>query len=264
MTATASPLLLDRSPDGHLATITLNRPAARNAIDRELAAALTTALADLAADDRLRAVIVTGAGELAFSAGADLKERLALSPEDRAAHTAAIAAAADALAALPVPTIAAIRGYALAGGAELALACDLRVAAADALFGFPEVTIGIFPGAGGVARLPCLVGTGAARDLLYTGRQIPAAEAFRLSLVDRLVPAADVGPTALALAEQIAANAPLAVRALKRALRDLARLPDALALETVNLHRAPLDATADYAEGLRAFAEHRPPRFRGA
>jgi enoyl-CoA hydratase/carnithine racemase len=255
--------LVHRQDEGNLATLTLNRPAAHNAIDRQMAADLAASLSALAADTDLRALIVTGAGDRAFSAGADLKERLALSPEERSAHTAAIAAAADALAALPVPTIAAIHGYALAGGAELALACDLRVAATDALFGFPEVKIGIFPGAGGVARLPRLVGAGAARDLLYTGRQFPAEDAFRLGLVDRLVPDADVGATALALAREIVANAPLAVRALKRALRESAGLPEAPAREAVARHRAPLDATADYAEGLRAFAERRPPQFRG-
>ncbi len=128
----------------------------------------------------VRAVIVTGAGERAFCAGADLKERRMLAPDERAAHTAAIEAAAEALAALPMPTIAAVRGFALAGGAELAIACDLRVAAEDATFGFPEVKIGIFPGAGGALRLPRLVGSGAARDLLFTGRQIAAEEAFRM------------------------------------------------------------------------------------
>lgn len=250
-------------PTGHVATLTLNRPAARNAINRRLAAELTAALAALASNESLRAVVVTGAGARAFSAGADLRERLALSPAERAAHTAAIAAAAEALAALPLPTIAAVRGYALAGGAELALACDLRVVASDAIFGFPEVKIGIFPGAGGVHRLPRLIGLGAARDLLYTGRQVVAEEAFRLGLIDRLVPTDDVLDTARRLAAEIAANAPLAVRALKRALAEADGLPEAAARAAVDRRRSPLDATADYAEGLRAFADRRSPRFRG-
>ncbi len=249
--------------DDRIATLTLNRPAARNAIDRRMAVELSAALADLAALSQLRVVVVTGAGEQAFCAGADLVERRTMTAEERTTHTEAINAAADALAALPMPTIAAIRGYALAGGAELAVACDLRVAGADAVFGFPEVRIGIFPGAGGVVRLPRLVGGGAARDLLFTGRRLGAEEALRLGLVDRLASPADIVPAAHALAAEIAANAPLAVRAVKRALVESAGLAEIDAHRTVATHRRPLDVTADYAEGLAAWAERRPPVFRG-
>jgi enoyl-CoA hydratase len=161
-------------------------------------------------------------------------------------------------------TIAAVRGFALAGGTELAIACDLRVAGTDAVFGLPEVKIGIFPGAGGVLRLPRLVGAGAARDLLFTGRQVGAEEASRLGLIDRLVEPEAVLTAARALAGQVAANAPLAVRAVKRALGESFGLVEAEARRTVNRHRATLDATADYQEGLAAFAERRAPRFRGA
>lgn len=186
-----------------------------------------------------------------------------LAPDERAAHTAAIEAAAEALATLPMPTIAAVRGFALAGGAELAIACDLRVAAEDATFGFPEVRIGIFPGAGGALRLPRLVGGGAAHDLLFTGRNVAAEEAFRLGLVDRLVPADSVLETATALAASIAANAPLAVRAVKRAVEESHGTRRDEARRAVNALRAALDATADYEEGLAAFAERRSPRFTG-
>jgi methylglutaconyl-CoA hydratase len=244
-----------------VATLTLNRPQALNAISRELAATLRRVCDELRDRQDVRAVIVAGAGERAFCAGADLKERRSLSPEERAAHTAAIEAAAEALAALPMPTIAAIRGFALAGGAELAIACDLRVAAEDAIFGFPEVRIGIFPGAGGVLRLPRLVGDGTARELLFTGRQLAADEALQLGLVDRLVSPATVITAANELAEAIAVNAPLAVRAVKRALRESHGLPFEEARRTVNALRAALDATEDYEEGLRAFAERRAPRF---
>jgi enoyl-CoA hydratase/carnithine racemase len=186
-----------------------------------------------------------------------------LSPEERFAHTAAIEAAAEALAALPMPTIAAVRGFALAGGAELAIACDLRVAADDAIFGFPEVKIGIFPGAGGALRLPRIVGGGSARDLLFTGRRLTAEEAFRLGLVDRLTPAESVLETAAELASSIAANAPLAVRAVKRALEASHGTRHDDARRAVNWLRAPLDNTDDYEEGLAAFAEKRSPRFTG-
>ena len=186
-----------------------------------------------------------------------------ISAAERAAHTRAIEEAVEALAAAPPPSIAAIHGYALAGGAELALACDLRVAGSDATFGFPEVKIGIFPGAGGVLRLPRLVGDGAAKDLLFTGRQIDASEAFRLGLIDRLTATGEAPRTARQLAIDIAANAPLAVRAVKRALTDSRGRPHQDARQIVNAERAALDATADYAEGLAAFAEKRAPRFSG-
>ncbi len=248
----------------HVATITLNRPEARHALSRRLTDALREALDRLAADDSLRALVLTGAGEQAFCAGADLTERLTMTTAERGAHTAAINAVADALAAFPVPVIAAVRGYALAGGAELAIACDLRVAGTDAVFGFPEVRIGIFPGAGGVVRLPRLIGAGAARDLLYSGRQVRADEAFRLGLIDRLVASESVVPAAGDLAEAIAANAPLAIRAVKRALIEATGLAEPEAHRVVGRQRGALDGSADYAEGLAAFAEKRRPRFRGA
>ena len=256
-------VLLAVDGESHIATLTLNRPKALNAISRQLAAELLATCDLLAERADVWAVIVTGAGERAFCAGADLKERRMLAPDERAAHTAAIEAAAEALAALPMPTIAAVRGFALAGGAELAIACDLRVAADDATFGFPEVKIGIFPGAGGALRLPRIVGGGAARDLLFTGRRLTAEEAFRLGLVDRLAPAESVLEAANALAASIAANAPLAVRAVKRALEESHGTPPAEARRAVNALRAALDATADYEEGLAAFAERRAPRFTG-
>jgi enoyl-CoA hydratase/carnithine racemase len=256
-------IIVGEEADGQIVTVTLNRPEARNAISRRLAAELADLLLELGGRRELRVVIVTGAGDRAFCAGADLKERLSLSPDERIAHTAAIEAAAEALTALPMVTIAAVRGFALAGGTELAIACDLRVAASDAVFGLPEVKIGIFPGAGGVLRLPRLVGGGAARDLLFTGRQVTAEEAARLGLIDRLVAPEAVMAAARDMAGQIAANAPLAVRAVKRALGESLGREEAEARRIVNRHRATLDATADYQEGLAAFAERRAPRFRG-
>jgi len=248
---------------GAIVTLTLQRPEALNAINRQMAKELAEACARLADNRDVHAVIVTGAGERAFCAGADLKERRALTASERAAHTAEIEAAAEALAALPMPTIAALRGYALAGGSELAVACDLRVAGDDAVLGFPEVKIGIFPGAGGVPRLPRLVGDGTARDLLFTGRQINADEAFRVGLVDRVVAPEAVYETAVNLAESIAVNAPLAVRAVKRALTESYGRPVPDGRRAVNALRAALDETQDYAEGLAAFAERRAPRFTG-
>jgi enoyl-CoA hydratase/carnithine racemase len=260
---TNAPVVVAIDENGLLATITLNRPDARNALNRQVAVDLDAALTALRARTDLRVLILTGAGDRAFCAGADLTERRTMSPAERTAHTEAINRVADALASFPVPVIAAVRGFALAGGAELALACDLRVAADDAVFGFPEVAIGIFPGAGGVVRLPRLIGAGRARDLLLSGRRVNAEDALAIGLVDRLTAPDQLLATTREMAQTIAANAPLAVRAVKRALIESASLPEAEAHRVVGAHRRPLDATADYAEGLAAFAERRQPRFRG-
>jgi enoyl-CoA hydratase/carnithine racemase len=249
--------------NGQIVVLTLCRPDVLNAISRQLANELLQACQYLAGQAAVRVVVLTGAGERAFCAGADLKERRGLSASERAEHTAAIEEAAEALAALPMATIAALHGFALAGGAELAIACDLRVATRDTVLGFPEVKIGIFPGAGGVLRLPRLVGGGAARDLLYTGRQVDAESANAIGLVDRVVEPGEHLPAALALGTEIAANAPLAVRAIKQALDQREGVPHAAARQRVNALRLALDDTQDYEEGLRAFAEKRPPRFSG-
>ena len=243
--------------------LTLNRPSARNALSTALITRLLDQLGALAEDQALRALILTGAGDLAFCAGADLHERRSMDGAQRREHTESINALADAIALFPTPVIAAIRGYALAGGTELAIACDIRIASTDATFGLPEVKIGIFPGAGGLVRLPRLIGPSNAKELIYTGRQVPAREAFEFGLIDHLVAPADVLPAAHKLAEEIAANAPLAVRAAKRALWESEGLPERAAHKIVQQHRRSLDDTRDYAEGLTAFAERRTPQFEG-
>ncbi len=262
MSALSAPLQM-RIEDG-LATVTLNRPGALNALNRALAAELLATLRGLAALPELRVVVVRGAGGRAFCAGADLKERATMSAGEKGAHTALIGAAADALAALPVPSIAAVRGYALAGGLELALACDIRLAAADAVCGLTEVTIGIFPGAGGPVRLPRLVGTGKAREMIFSGRRIDASEALACGLVERVVPPDELDGAVATLAGQIRDAAPLAVRAAKRALDAATELSLPAALAYAESLRRPLDDTRDYAEGLAAFAARRKPRFTGA
>jgi enoyl-CoA hydratase/carnithine racemase len=262
MDTASQTLVIERSSDG-IIQIILNRPEVHNALNRKLVTELLAALGELNLDATVRAAILTGAGARAFSTGADLRERLHLTPDERTAHTATIAEAADALARFPVPVIAAVRGYALAGGAELAIACDLRIASRDAKFGFPEVKIGIFPGAGGVVRLPRLVGHGAANDLLFTGRPIEAAEARQLGLANQVTDNDQVMSAAQNVARQIAANGPLAIRALKAAMRAMDEHGAAEAHRIVAQHRRRLDHSADYAEGLTAFSERRPPRFQG-
>ena len=256
------PILLTEIADG-VGTMTLNRPAAMNALSRDLSAALLAAARDFAGRADLRVVVVRGAGGRAFSAGADLKERATLTPDEKGAHTALIGAAIDAVAALPVPTIAAVRGYALAGGMELALACDIRLASAGAVFGLTEVNIGIFPGAGGPVRLPRVVGPGKAKELIFSARRIDAAEALACGLVERVVPDDDLEAAVATLAGQIRDAAPLAVRAVKRVLDRALDLPVEAALAYAEALRRPLDATRDYTEGLAAFAERRAPHFRG-
>ena len=248
------------TPDG-IARITLNRPEARNALSTSLLGSLRESLETLAENPDVRVLILTG-GEQAFSAGADLKERHTMNDDELGRHSAEIEAAARDLAHFPMPVIAVIRGYALAGGAELALACDMRLASPDAVLGFPEVHIGIFPGAGGPLRLPRLIGSGAARFMLFSGRQVSAADALEMGLVQAVC--ADPLSRAQEWAADIAMAAPLAIRALKRALNDSEGLPTGPAEAVIREYRESLDGTTDYAEGMTAFAEKRPPRFIGS
>jgi methylglutaconyl-CoA hydratase len=258
--ATQEPVTVER-PEQWLAIVVLNREDVRNAISRLMADQLVTRLTDLALDSNLRALILTGAGTKAFCAGADLKERHRLTPRQRGEHTHRIKEAADLLWAFPVPVIAAIQGYALAGGAELAIACDLRVASEDAILGLPEVRIGIFPGAGAVERLPRIVGASRARRLLLTGRQVDADQALQIGLIDSLVPADYVMTEATRLARDIASQSPNAIRALKKAIRVVETEPADIASNRVAEIRADLDTGDDYEEGLQAFAERRSPSW---
>ena len=246
--------------DGRVVTLTLNRPEQRNAVNPELAVALEAALDRFEADPDVWVAVLTGAGG-GFSAGADLKAIA----DGRARELSTPRGGFGGFVRYPrtKPVIAAVSGFALAGGTELVLACDLVVAAEDAFFGLPEVTRGIVAAAGGMFRLPRVIPPARARELLLTGARLPAREAHSLGLVNRLVPAAEVLPAARALADEICANAPLAVR------------------ETLALARAALDLTEEEAwqrsieasqrvaqsedakEGPRAFVEKRPPRWTG-
>ncbi|MEO0683086.1 MAG: enoyl-CoA hydratase/isomerase family protein, partial [Pseudomonadota bacterium] len=210
------------SRDGAVVRLTLDRPAARNALSRGLKAALEAALARIAGDEGVRAVVLTGAGDRAFCAGNDIRERVADpdDPADAAAHHGADHRLADALEALPQPVICAINGAAMGGGLELALACDLRLAVAEARLGLPEVKIGAMPSIGGTQRLARLVGAGWARRLAFTGDPVSGEEAARLGLVEAAPPdLAALHHEAERLAARIAAAAPGAVRAVNRALR---------------------------------------------
>ncbi|CAA9569401.1 MAG: Enoyl-CoA hydratase [uncultured Thermomicrobiales bacterium] len=245
-----------------VATVTLNRPEALNAFDVAQLERLLATLRELRDDRAVRCVIVTGAGEKAFAAGADIKEMAELSPQAGLAHGRLGHAVADALEGLPQPTIAAVNGYAFGGGCELALACDLRLAAANAQFAQPEVTLGIPPGWGATQRLPRLVGPGVAAELIFTGRRVAADEALRLGLVNAIHPARLL-PEATALARRIAANSPTALRAAKRALSRAFAGDPAVGLATELALFGQAFGTEDQREGMRAFIEKRPAVFSG-
>ncbi len=249
--------------DAGIATVTLDRPEALNAISTELARALAATFEPLATRRDLRAVVLTGAGDKAFCAGADLRERSGLDDHGWFVQREVFRRAFGAVRRCPLPTVAAVVGFALGGGCELALACDLVAAADDAVLGLPEVRLGLVPAGGGTQLLARRVGRSVAKDLVLTGRRVDAAEARRLGLVDRVVPSASVREAAHALAAEIAANAPTAVRAAKWALdlgSDLA-LEAGLEVEDQAWRRAVL--SDDRREGIAAWNENRSPRWPG-
>ena len=257
-----SPIITSRPADG-IAEITLNRPEAMNSISSAMAAELTRACAELAAAPEVRVVVFGAAGERAFCAGADLKERAGMTDADIMRQRPVIRAVFGALLALPQPAIAAVHGFALGGGCELALSCDLVVADETATFGLPEVTVGLVPGGGGTQLALRRLGPGRAADLVLTGRKVGIEEAMRLGLVDRRVPAGQDGPAALELAGQIAANSPVAVRAAKRAIRHGwgVSLEAGLDIEDAAWRTAAL--SEDRREGVAAFVEKRKPAWPG-
>jgi enoyl-CoA hydratase/carnithine racemase len=245
---------------GAVATIRLDRPPA-NALAREVSEELREAARDVGADEAVRAVVVWG-GERIFAAGADIKAMVGFGSDDIEPDVGPLGAACLELERIPKITIAAINGYALGGGCELALACDFRYAADDAQLGQPEILLGIIPGAGGTQRLPRLVGLAKARDLIVSGRRVKADEALEIGLVDRVLPAEEVYTTAVEDAGKFAAGPTKAYAAAKRALAASAgNLASGLTVERDEFVR--LFATRDQEEGMRAFLEKREPRFEG-
>lgn len=262
MGATVSERVVRIERDGAVAVVTIDRPEKRNALNAAVRSGLVRAIAELDADDTVRVIVVTGAGERAFVAGADIEEFQQRTPlEQREAMTST--RAFEAVAGSAKPTIAMINGYALGGGCELALACDMRIAAETAKLGQPEVNLGIIPGGGGTQRLPRLVGPGRAMRLIFSGEIIDASEAARIGLVDEVHPAHDLRERTLELARRIAARSPVAVRMAKAAVRAALELP----LRAGLAYETELFVTAfgsdDRREGVAAFLEKREPRFSG-
>ena len=249
------------APLDGVALVTLNRPRALNALSFALLTDLGRVIEALDADPAVRAIVITGAGRRAFAAGADIGELAEQTPDSLAAAEGL--RGWDRVAAVGTPTIAAVRGYALGGGCELAMACDMLIAGSDAVFGQPEIKIGIIPGAGGTQRLTRAIGAARAMELVLTGRQIRADEAARLGLVTKVVPADETLAAALDLAAEIAALPAGAARAAKAAVRAAAELPSPGASSTSGCSFRARFGTPDQVEGMRAFIEKRPPRWEG-
>jgi enoyl-CoA hydratase/carnithine racemase len=250
--------------EGHLAHLILNRPEVLNAIDNTLAVELTQASYALAADDSVWCVILRGAGERAFSAGADLKARRSFTPDDWASQRSLLRDMFARLRSMPQPMIAAVHGYALGGGTELAMLADFVVASEDAVFGLTEVSLGIIPGGGGTQNLPRMIGRNRAKELIFSARRIPASEALALGLVNHVVPRTELLAKATSLAVEIMTNSPFAVRQAKWAIDRGADLPFEDGLERE--HEAYMRAIGsdDRREGIAAFNERRTPRFTGS
>ncbi len=261
--AAGSLLQLLRHEGGRVAEVVLDRPAALNALSTELVDALGAALRALSDDASVRAVVLSSSSERAFCVGADLKERAGLDDAALLAQRLRFRAAFAALLAVPVPVVAALRGYALGGGYELALSSDVVVAEPGAVVGLPEVTVGLVPGCGGTQLLPRRVGAGRAAELVLTGRRVPAEEAARLGLVDVLTGPGGALEGARAVAARAAAASPVAVRSAKRALRRGADADLATGLEVEDAAWRAAAGSADRREGVAAFAEGRAPQWSG-
>jgi enoyl-CoA hydratase len=250
---------------GPVATVTFNNPAKRNALSGEIRAALPGVLAALAADQDVRVLVVTGAGDQAFVSGADITEfaRQRTSPEARAEFDASMAAIGRAWAGLDKPVIAMIRGFCMGGGLLTALQADIRIAADNAQFGIPAARLGLGYGFGGVTALTSLVGPAWTAEILFSARRFSAAEALQMGLVNRVVPGPELEEQVMSLAAAIAGNAPLTIAAAKAAIREAGRSPDRRDLTRVEEMVEACFRSEDYQEGQRAFAEKRPPRFSG-
>ncbi|MFE0512600.1 enoyl-CoA hydratase/isomerase family protein [Streptomyces sp. NPDC058964] len=248
---------------GHVAELVLDRPKAMNAVSTEMARSIGGACAALAADRDARVVVLTSTHERAFCVGADLKERNSFTDADLVRQRPVTRGAYTGVLELPMPTVAAVHGFALGGGFELALSCDLIVADRTAVVGLPEVSVGVIPGGGGTQLLPRRVGAARAAELIFTARRLEAAEALGLGLVDQLVDEGRDRDEALALAQRIAGNSPVGLRAAKRAMRLGHGLDLRAGLDVEDAAWRSVAFSGDRAEGVRAFNEKRKPEWPG-
>lgn len=243
--------------------VTINRPKALNALNQEVLVGLGKLLDEIAVDTSVKVVVITGSGDKSFVAGADITEMQPLTAIEGREWGKLGQAVFSKIEKLPQPVIAAVNGFALGGGCELAMACDIRVASENAKFGQPEVSLGIPPGFGGTQRLPRLVGKGRAKELLYTGDMIDAAEAYRIGLVNKVVASGELMEVAKTMAQKIIARAPIAVQVCKAAVNEGLEM----GLESGISYEAEVFglcfATLDQKEGMTAFVEKRKPSFVG-
>jgi enoyl-CoA hydratase len=254
-------LLLER--DGAAAIVTINRPQVLNALNSQTLDDLRRAILDLKRDESVRAVVLTGAGEKAFVAGADINELAVQTPTGGREHALAGQHVFDLVENMGKPVIAAINGYALGGGCELAMACTLRLAADTAKIGQPEIALGLIPGYAGTQRLPRLVGKGRAMEIILTGTPITADEALRIGLVNRVYPAADLMTESRKLALQLAKAAPIAMRYIINAVNKGTEMPFAEACQYEATLFGLVASTDDMREGTAAFLQKRKPEFKG-
>ncbi len=250
---------IERTHDGRVGKIIIDRTDKMNALTVEMRQAYGRAVGELSDDPEVRVVVVQGAGDKAFSAGGDVAQFLKLAPHDLVAWGKEM----ETTEACLKPVIAAIDGFALGAGFELALACDIRIATERSEFALPEVRLGMMPGSGGSQRLLRLLGPSRAKYWLFTGRRMAAAEAERLGIVSRVVPAGGLDAAVEELVQDFLRLSPLSLGVLKRTLQDGADVPLGTALELERKAYAYLRSTHDYEEGVRAFLEKRPPRFEG-
>ncbi|SEN21393.1 Enoyl-CoA hydratase/carnithine racemase [Mesobacillus persicus] len=255
-------VLVEKRSDG-IAIVTLNRPEAANALSKQMLHDFRERLEDLKNDLQVRVVLLTGAGEKAFCAGADLKERRNMSDAESKQTVRLIGATINEVEALPQPVIAVLNGVAFGGGLELALACDLRVGALEAKVGLTETSLAIIPGAGGTQRLPRLIGPGKAKELIFTAQRLTAGEAAEIGILEYAVSRTELLDKALGLAKTMAKNGPIALVQAKKAVNKGIEVDLATGLKIEELAYDALIPTEDRIEGLKAFAEKRPPEYKG-
>ncbi|MBN6188291.1 enoyl-CoA hydratase [Aneurinibacillus sp. BA2021] len=253
---------VEKRSDG-IAIVTLNRPEAANAFSKQMLLDFHQVVSSLKYDDDVRVVIITGSGEKAFCAGADLKERKDMSDTEVKRTVRSIGSVVKEIEDLPQPTIAAINGAAFGGGLELALGCELRIGATEAKVGLTETSLAIIPGAGGTQRLPRLIGLGKAKELIYTAKRLSADEAVSIGILEYAVPRSELLEKALELASAIAKNGPLALKQAKIAINKGIQVDLATGLKIEELAYDALIPTEDRIEGLEAFAEKRSPQYKG-
>ena len=256
-------MTIDIERADQIATITINRPEALNALDGAGLELLLACIQETGADPGIRVIILTGVGDHSFAAGADIAAMREMNPNQALAFAKLGQAVCRTLESAHQPVIAAVNGYALGGGCEIALACDIRICSENAIFGQPEVTLGIPPGWGGTQRLARLVGPGIAKEMIYTGRRLTAQQALAIGLVNEVYPLEQLMDSARELAARIAANAPVAICVSKVAINRAFEEPLTAGLAEEARLFADAFNTADRREGMNAFLERRKPRFQG-